>query len=47
MTSYSGTNNVKHILSTSLTEEDQKSNPIIQRVKLIMSAGLMMVHVHR
>lgn len=27
--------------------EDQKPNPVVQRVKLIMSAGLMLVHAHR
>ncbi|XP_050313509.1 3-hydroxy-3-methylglutaryl-coenzyme A reductase [Anthonomus grandis grandis] len=27
-------------------EEDHKSNPVLQRVKLIMSVGLMLVHVH-
>jgi hypothetical protein len=27
-----------------LKEEDHKSNPVVQRVKLIMSAGLMLVH---
>lgn len=29
-----------------LSEEDQKQNPIVQRVKLIMSSGLMIVHAH-
>ncbi|CAO1425246.1 unnamed protein product [Diamesa serratosioi] len=29
-----------------LSEEDQKQNPIVQRVKLIMSSGLMIVHLH-
>jgi hydroxymethylglutaryl-CoA reductase (NADPH) len=29
-----------------LSEEDQKHNPIVQRVKLIMSSGLMIVHAH-
>jgi hydroxymethylglutaryl-CoA reductase (NADPH) len=29
-----------------LNEEDAKQNPIIQRVKLIMSSGLMIVHLH-
>nr|AAD20975.2 3-hydroxy-3-methylglutaryl coenzyme A reductase [Ips paraconfusus] len=27
-------------------EEEHKSNPVVQRVKLIMSVGLMIVHVH-
>lgn len=27
-------------------EEDQKPNPVVQRVKVIMAAGLMMVHAH-
>lgn len=30
----------------SLTEEGTKSNPAIQRVKIIMSAGLTLVHIH-
>jgi hydroxymethylglutaryl-CoA reductase (NADPH) len=30
-----------------LHEEDQKPNPVVQRVKVIMSAGLMLVHAHR
>ncbi|PNF35485.1 3-hydroxy-3-methylglutaryl-coenzyme A reductase [Cryptotermes secundus] len=29
-----------------LYEEDQKPNPVVQRVKVIMSAGLMLVHAH-
>ncbi len=33
-------------LIRALSEEDQKQNPIIQRVKLIMSSGLMIVHFH-
>lgn len=33
-------------LIRALSEEDQKQNPIIQRVKLIMSSGLMIVHAH-
>lgn len=32
-------------LIRALTEEDQKQNPIVQRVKLIMSSGLVIVHV--
>ncbi|CAH1103469.1 unnamed protein product [Psylliodes chrysocephalus] len=34
------------ILSRAFREEDHKSNPVVQRVKLIMSAGLMIVHAH-
>ncbi|CAH1111464.1 unnamed protein product [Psylliodes chrysocephalus] len=34
------------ILSRVFREEDHKSNPVVQRVKLIMSAGLMIVHAH-
>lgn len=33
------------LMSKALKDEDQKSNPVVQRVKLIMSAGLMLVHV--
>lgn len=33
-------------LLRALSEEDQKQNPIVQRVKLIMSSGLMIVHAH-
>jgi len=33
-------------LIRALSEEDQKQNPIIQCVKLIMSSGLMIVHAH-
>ncbi|XP_043256916.1 3-hydroxy-3-methylglutaryl-coenzyme A reductase [Colletes gigas] len=29
-----------------LNEEDQKPNPVVERVKLIMIAGLFVVHVH-
>lgn len=36
----------KYLISATLTE-DQKSNPVVQRVKLIMSAGLVIVHIHR
>ena len=32
-------------LIRALSEEDQKQNPIVQRVKLIMSSGLVIVHV--
>lgn len=31
----------------SLNEEDQKPNPVVQRVKMIMIAGLFMVHANR
>ncbi|CAG9816665.1 unnamed protein product [Phaedon cochleariae] len=34
------------IISKAFKEEDHKSNPVVQRVKLIMSAGLMLVHAH-
>lgn len=34
-------------MSRALREEDRKPNPVVQRVKLIMSAGLMLVHAHR
>lgn len=34
------------LISRALKEADQKSNPVVQRVKLIMSAGLMLVHAH-
>nr|AKO63319.1 3-hydroxy-3-methylglutaryl coenzyme A reductase 2 [Leptinotarsa decemlineata] len=34
------------ILSKAFREEDHKSNPVVQRVKVIMSAGLMLVHAH-
>lgn len=33
-------------LIRALSEEDQKQNPIVQRVKMIMSSGLMIVHAH-
>lgn len=33
------------LMTKALKDEDQKSNPVVQRVKLIMSAGLMLVHV--
>ncbi|XP_012268013.2 3-hydroxy-3-methylglutaryl-coenzyme A reductase [Athalia rosae] len=36
----------KMLLMHSFHEEDQKPNPVVQRVKLIMSAGLMLVHAH-
>ncbi len=29
-----------------LQEEETKPNPVAQRVKIIMSAGLVLVHVH-
>lgn len=34
-------------MSRALREEDRKPNPVVQRVKMIMSAGLMLVHAHR
>lgn len=30
-----------------LNEEDQKPNPVVERVKMIMIAGLFVVHVNR
>ncbi|GFG35211.1 hypothetical protein Cfor_01315 [Coptotermes formosanus] len=36
----------KSLIMRALREEDQKPNPVVQRVKVIMSAGLMLVHVH-
>ncbi|XP_055592302.1 3-hydroxy-3-methylglutaryl-coenzyme A reductase [Uranotaenia lowii] len=38
-------NKKDNLLARVLTEEDQKPNPVVQRVKLIMSSGLMIVHV--
>ncbi|XP_018331654.1 3-hydroxy-3-methylglutaryl-coenzyme A reductase [Agrilus planipennis] len=35
------------LIISALNEEDNKSNPIVRRVKLIMSVGLMLVHIHR
>ena len=37
----------KSLIIQALHEEDQKPNPVVQRVKVIMSAGLMLVHAHR
>nr|P54960.1 RecName: Full=3-hydroxy-3-methylglutaryl-coenzyme A reductase; Short=HMG-CoA reductase [Blattella germanica]CAA49628.1 hydroxymethylglutaryl-CoA reductase (NADPH) [Blattella germanica] len=37
----------KSLIIKALHEEDQKPNPVVQRVKVIMSAGLMLVHAHR
>jgi hydroxymethylglutaryl-CoA reductase (NADPH) len=34
-------------LINGLQEEEQKPNPVVQRVKVIMSAGLMLVHARR
>lgn len=31
----------------SLNEEDQKPNPVVERVKMIMIAGLFIVHANR
>lgn len=36
----------KSFIMHALYEEDQKPNPVVQRVKVIMSAGLMLVHAH-
>ncbi|RZC35616.1 3-hydroxy-3-methylglutaryl-coenzyme A reductase [Asbolus verrucosus] len=36
--------NKQSFIARALKEEDHKSNPVVQRVKLIMSAGLMLVH---
>lgn len=30
-----------------LNEEDQKPNPVVERVKMIMIAGLFVVHANR
>uniref|UniRef100_A0A1Q3FAJ7 3-hydroxy-3-methylglutaryl coenzyme A reductase n=1 Tax=Culex tarsalis TaxID=7177 RepID=A0A1Q3FAJ7_CULTA len=38
-------NKKENLIARVLTEEDQKPNPVVQRVKLIMSSGLMIVHV--
>lgn len=37
----------KILMLHSLNEEDQKPNPVVERVKLIMIAGLFVVHAHR
>ncbi|XP_046662046.1 3-hydroxy-3-methylglutaryl-coenzyme A reductase isoform X2 [Homalodisca vitripennis] len=34
------------LIMRALREEDQKPNPVVQRVKVIMSAGLVVVHAH-
>ncbi|GJQ67405.1 Hmgcr [Trypoxylus dichotomus] len=39
-------NNYGSLISKALKEEDYKSNPIVQRVKMIMTAGLALVHMH-
>lgn len=36
----------KDSLIIHLSEEDQKPNPVVQRVKMIMSTGLMLVHAY-
>ncbi|XP_063995343.1 3-hydroxy-3-methylglutaryl-coenzyme A reductase [Diachasmimorpha longicaudata] len=36
----------KLLMLHSLNEEDQKPNPVVERVKLIMIAGLFVVHAH-
>ncbi|XP_057664342.1 3-hydroxy-3-methylglutaryl-coenzyme A reductase isoform X1 [Diorhabda carinulata] len=38
--------NKQSLIAKAFREEDHKSNPVVQRVKLIMSAGLMLVHAH-
>uniref|UniRef100_A0A1A9X2D3 3-hydroxy-3-methylglutaryl coenzyme A reductase n=1 Tax=Glossina brevipalpis TaxID=37001 RepID=A0A1A9X2D3_9MUSC len=34
------------ILLKALSEEEQKTNPVVQRVKIIMTPGLMIVHIY-
>ncbi|KAM7363260.1 HMG coenzyme A reductase [Cochliomyia hominivorax] len=34
------------ILLKALNEEEQKTNPVVQRVKIIMTTGLMIVHIY-
>uniref|UniRef100_A0A6B2E5T4 3-hydroxy-3-methylglutaryl coenzyme A reductase n=1 Tax=Phlebotomus kandelakii TaxID=1109342 RepID=A0A6B2E5T4_9DIPT len=34
------------LLTRALYDEDQKPNPVVQRVKIIMSTGLIIVHAH-
>lgn len=34
-------------LAELLYDEGHKPNPVVQRVKVIMSAGMMIVHAHR
>ncbi|KAF7993338.1 hypothetical protein HCN44_006398 [Aphidius gifuensis] len=47
-----GSNGMKNIsadrilMLPSLNEEDQKPNPVVERVKMIMIAGLFVVHAH-
>ncbi|CAG9762090.1 unnamed protein product [Ceutorhynchus assimilis] len=36
----------QHLVKKKLLEENDKGNPALQRVKLIMSFGLLVVHVH-
>ncbi|XP_017786105.1 PREDICTED: 3-hydroxy-3-methylglutaryl-coenzyme A reductase-like [Nicrophorus vespilloides] len=36
----------RSLISRALNEEDQKSNPVLERVKIIMAIGLMIVHAH-
>lgn len=40
---YKGSNSIVR----SFYEENQKTNPVVQRVKIIMSTGLMIVHAQR
>lgn len=37
----------KILMMPALNEEDRKPNPVVERVKLIMIAGLFIVHAHR
>lgn len=42
-----GHNSAKEsLLMRALSDEDQKPNPVVQRVKIIMSSGLLLVHAH-
>ncbi|XP_037808752.1 3-hydroxy-3-methylglutaryl-coenzyme A reductase [Lucilia sericata] len=34
------------IILKALSEEEQKTNPVVQRVKIIMTTGLMIVHIY-
>ncbi|XP_025074676.1 3-hydroxy-3-methylglutaryl-coenzyme A reductase [Pogonomyrmex barbatus] len=48
-----GNNNMRQLsadrifIMQPLNEEDQKPNPVVERVKMIMIFGLLVVHVHR
>lgn len=37
----------KMFIMQPLNEEDQKPNPVVERVKMIMIAGLFVVHANR